>query len=44
MQTLNRDKGIVLIIDDDRMIIDLVKMAFVGDGYQVLTAQSGTEC
>jgi DNA-binding response OmpR family regulator len=43
MQTLNRDKGIVLIIDDDRMIIDLVKMAFVGDGYQVLTAQSGTE-
>lgn len=43
MQTTNRGKGIVLIIDDDRMIVDLVKMAFVGDGYQVLAAQSGTE-
>jgi DNA-binding response OmpR family regulator len=43
MQTSKRDKGIVLIIDDDRMIVDLVKMAFVGDGYQVLAAQSGTE-
>jgi DNA-binding response OmpR family regulator len=43
MQTSNRGKGIVLIIDDDKMIVDLVKMAFVGDGYQVLAAQSGTE-
>lgn len=43
MQTTNRGKGIVLIIDDDRMIVDLVKMAFVGDGYQVMSAQSGTE-
>lgn len=43
MQTTSRGKGIVLIIDDDRMIVDLVKMAFVGDGYQVLAAQSGTE-
>ncbi|NIT55779.1 MAG: response regulator, partial [Aliifodinibius sp.] len=43
MQLSNKDKGIVLIIDDDRMIVDLVKMAFVGDGYQVLAAQSGTE-
>ncbi|MFZ0547225.1 MAG: response regulator [Candidatus Promineifilaceae bacterium] len=43
MQTTNKGKGNVLIIDDDRMIVDLVKMAFVGDGYQVLAAQSGTE-
>lgn len=43
MQTTNSGKGSVLIIDDDRMIVDLVKMAFVGDGYQVLAAQSGTE-
>jgi DNA-binding response OmpR family regulator len=43
MQTTNKGKGIVLIIDDDKMIVDLVKMAFVGDGYQVLAAQSGSE-
>ncbi len=43
MQTTNKDKGVVLIIDDDRMIVDLVKMAFAGNGYQVMSAQSGTE-
>lgn len=43
MQTSKRGKGIVLIIDDDRMIVDLVKMAFAGDGYEVMAAQSGSE-
>lgn len=43
MKTANKSKGTVLIIDDDRMIVDLVKMAFAGDGYQVVAAQSGTE-
>lgn len=43
MQATNKGKGVVLIIDDDRMIVDLVKMAFAGDGYQVLAAQSGNE-
>jgi CheY-like chemotaxis protein len=43
MQVTNSGKGVVLIIDDDRMIVDLVKMAFAGDGYQVVAAQSGNE-